>query len=242
MSAARAKKQRKQLGKNGQIALVAVSVLVLAVAGYLFLVNPKKSEAKKLDAELQSLVSRIPTQPVGGPEDAPEVAFPDLFRMAKAMPGRLDMPGLLLELNGVANDSGIVIQTVTPAEAAAEGAYSKVPVVLTVQGDFYTLSDFLFRLRNLVQERDGRLLATGRLFTVDSIALVPGAGSSLSATLQLDAYVYGTLPPGSTAAAPEPATTDTTATTTTPAPGTTTPPPATSEPAPTAAPATPGTS
>ena len=109
-----------------------------------------------------------------------------------------------------------------------------MPITLEFEGDFYSLSDFLYRLRNLVQVRDGELTSTGRLFAVDNLVFTEITGSfpRISATLTVSAYVYGTGAPVTSAAPPPPTTAppaDTGATT--PPPGPSAAPPATSTPA-----------
>ena len=90
---------------------------------------------------------------------------------------------------------------------------------LSFAGDFFATTDFLYRLRTLVDVRHGQLEAGGRIFAIEQGTLTPGTGSQLTGQVTIQTYVYGT---GTTAAsAPPPAaaptSTDTTATTTTPA-------------------------
>jgi hypothetical protein len=61
------------------------------------------------------------------------------------------------------------------------------------EGRFYDLSDFLYRLRNLVGVHDGVLNATGRLFTVGAISFDQGSRQfpQVKATLTVSAYVFG---------------------------------------------------
>ena len=89
-------------------------------------------------------------------------------------------------------------------------------------GDFYGLSDFLYRLRSLVVVHDGKLAATGRLFNTDTVIFnVPqDAFPNISAELYVNAYVYQPAPP----AAATPGTTTDPGTTTTPSTDTTPPP------------------
>jgi hypothetical protein len=77
------------------------------------------------------------------------------------------------------------------------------------EGNFYELSDFLYRLRTLVSVHRGRLQATGRLFTVRTLSFVEGEKGfpQIKATLGVDAYVYGagtTTPPATTPPATPP--------------------------------------
>jgi Pilus assembly protein, PilO len=133
------------------------------------------------------------------------------------MPNKADMPGVLLELNRIARDTGIRFQSITPGDTADAGGYLRQPIDLIFEGNFYELSDFLYRVRTLVSVHAGRLEATGRLFTVRTLTFVEGEKGfpQIKATLGMDSYVYGT---GSATA------------TTPPAPAT--PPPAATPPAP----------
>jgi hypothetical protein len=76
-------------------------------------------------------------------------------------------------------------------------------------GSFYELSDFLYRVRTLVSVHNGRLRATGRLFTVRTLSFLESEQGfpQIRATLGVDAYVYGTgaaTPPAATPPAAQP--------------------------------------
>ena len=107
----------------------------------------------------------------------------------------------------------------TAQESLADG-FSTVTINVTFTGDFYSITDYLYRLRSLVTVRNGALQTSGRLFSVGTIGLTPaGTGSSkLSANVAINAYVFGggVAPPAP--AAPVATGTDTTSTETTPAP------------------------
>ena len=82
------------------------------------------------------------------------------------------MPGVLLELNRIARETGIRFESITPQDAADAGGYLAPPIDLVFDGNFYELSDFLYRLRTLVSVHGGQLEATGRLFTVRTLSFV----------------------------------------------------------------------
>jgi type IV pilus assembly protein PilO len=238
--AAAGKKAKKPLSRNAKLALIVVGLLLVAALGYFLLVRPKHAEAEELDARLADLQAQIVAANSRANVKPPKVEAADLFRLAKAMPDRADMPGLLLELNAVASETGIVFKSITPGSSSPREGYQVVPISLAFEGDFYSLSDFLFRLRNLVQVRDGDLRTTGRLFSVESITFTEGVDRFpyIAAGLTVNAFVYGTaapaseVPPAETTTGTTTTTTETTTTTTTPDPSQ--PAPA---PAPTAAPA-----
>jgi hypothetical protein len=156
------------------------------------------------------------------------------------MPDQTDMPGILLQLNQVAEDSGISFEQITPSTTAMPvSGYLAIPITVEFQGNFYDLSDFLYRLRNLVDVRRGALDATGRLFAIDSIEFAeasPPGFPEIRAHLVIDAFVFGT---GTAPTVPGPTTPTTGATGATGPTGPTTTAPTTTTPAPTDATATP---
>jgi type IV pilus assembly protein PilO len=198
--------------------LVLPALLVVALAGYFFLVKPKQDEAGRLDGEIAELETTLEVALAAQQEpqaDESAIKVADLFRVTKAMPDEDDMPGIILELNSVAAASGIDFVSISPQAASVRTSYSALPINLTFEGNYYDLTDFLFRLRNLVSVRDGKLEADGRLFTLDSLTLEEGSAGFplIAASLTLTAYVYSTTPAAAPAA---PVATDTTATTTAP--------------------------
>src|SRR5204863_4856064 len=95
--------------------------------------------------------------------------------------------------------------------------YSVLPISVTFNGNFYNLADFLYRLRSLVTVHAGRLDATGRLFSVDTLAFNESEKKfpQIQATLVIDAFVYAAAPASVPAATPPAATTPTATTSTT---------------------------
>jgi hypothetical protein len=135
-----------------------------------------------------------------------QIKVADLFRLSRAMPSTADIPGVLLQLSNVAAETGVTFQSITPHDPVAYGAYEQISIDLSFEGRFYDLSDFLYRLRNLVSVHEGVLDATGRMFSVNSITFNQGTLSfpQVRAALTVSAYVYGdgTPPPVPTGVAP----------------------------------------
>ena len=175
--------------------IVAAVILVYAAAGYFMVVSPKKAESDRLGEEIAvvstELASALAATKVQ--VDTQPIAVADIFRLATAMPSTPDMPGILLELSRIADESGIRFESITPRPAVPAADYQVVPIDVAFDGSFYALSDFLFRLRTLVTVRRGELHATGRLFSVASVDFAESDRGfpMLGATLSLNAYVYG---------------------------------------------------
>lgn len=216
----RTTKQRLPLW--AQIALVVVGVLVVGAAAYFGLIRPKKAEAARLQTETSAAKAQLSAYYAKSAEakGQPKIRSADLFRLAKAMPGQADMSGVLLQLNQIAADTGITFQSIAPQNSVPISGYQAVPIHLTFQGNFYNLVDFLFRLRNLVDVEHGQLDATGRLFAIDTLSFDEAQGGfpQISATLTVDAFVYGTLTPATATPTTTTSTTTTSTTTTTGSP------------------------
>jgi hypothetical protein len=82
-----------------------------------------------------------------------------------------------------------------------------LPVTLAFDGNYFELSDFLYRLRSLVRVNAGRLDSRGRLFVVDSISFSESEQSfpRIQASLVVHAYVYGDAPTPGAPTTPPPA-------------------------------------
>jgi hypothetical protein len=206
------------------------------------LIGPQRSKATELDtqiADTNNAISAARALTLEAKKGA-LIRVADLFRLTKAMPDQTDMPGILLQLNQVAEDSGISFEQITPATTATPiSGYLAIPITVEFQGNFYDLSDFLYRLRNLVDVRRGALDATGRLFAIDSIEFAeasPPGFPEIRAHLVIDAFVFGT---GTAPTVPGPTTPTTGATGATGPTGPTTSAPTTTTPAATDATATP---
>jgi Tfp pilus assembly protein PilO len=186
----------KGLPKPAVIALMIVALLLVSAAGYFLLISPQRSKSAELAEEMHAVRAQIQALRIANAQvrKAEPIRVADLFRVSKAMPDTDDMPGVLLELNRIARETGIRFESITPQEGADAGGYLRRPIDLVFDGNFYELSDFLFRLRSLVRVRAGQLEATGRLFTVNSLNFVESEREfpRIKATLNVSAYVYGT--------------------------------------------------
>jgi Tfp pilus assembly protein PilO len=226
------KKKLAALDPRLQFGAIGFVLLLLAVAGYLGIVSPEGAKAMKVQKEAAAVQVQIYKRraELRAGMHPPTIQTADLFRLARAMPDRTDMPGIILTLSELARSAGISFDLIEPASggAAASTSYETDRIHLMFNGDFYGLSDFLYRLRSLVSVHDGRLDAGGRLFNVDTLTFnVPADGfPRISAEIFVNAYVYGSSAPAAPAApaTTDPASTDPTATTTT-ATTTSTPPP-----------------
>jgi type IV pilus assembly protein PilO len=217
-------KERKPLPTNALIGIIVGAVLVVGLAGWFLLVRPQGGKVEDLKSQAADVQAKIDAyqQQVAAARAAPKIEVADVYRLAKAMPDRTDMPDLVLELSQLARDTGIRFDSISPQPITPLGSYQVLPISVTFNGNFYNLADFLYRVRSLVSVHAGRLDATGRLFAVDTLTFSESQLKfpQIQATLVIDAFVYGTGAPVP-AVVPTTPTTTTTSTTTTSATTTT---------------------
>lgn len=216
------------LSTRAQVAVIASVLVLVAVIGYFALISPKHSTAASLKRQTAAVQAQIKANSSKAFSQAlPAVRAASVFRLAMAMPSQLQTPDIILQLNKLAESSGISFDQIQPGAAGAAGTtvsptpgtdpFAAEPIQVKFSGSFYNLLAFLQRTRNLVRVENGKLFTVGRLFDVSNIAFQEGAKGwpQIQATLVINAFVPQT--PQSTVAVP--GSTDTTATTTT---GTTT--------------------
>jgi Pilus assembly protein, PilO len=200
-----------KLGKRELLLFgLPILALVIGIAGYFALVAPQKARSHRAAAELQTLQAQLLAEQRTPPKQASPQAV-DLFRLVKAMPDTNDMPGILRDLDRLARESNVAIQTVTPgAQVPLPSGYGALPLTVALEGTFGDLSAFLTKLRQQVRVGKKDLYVAGRLLVPNQVQMSSKDGKTLTATLSLDAFVYGVAPP-----APATTTTSTTTTTTT---------------------------
>jgi Tfp pilus assembly protein PilO len=189
------KARLEALSPRGLIALAAGAVLVYSLAVWFLVLAPKRSEAASLGTEVAAAEIRLAqAQATANRPQRGGAPVSDVFRLAKAMPSSTDQPGLVLELDRLARSSGVTLGSITPQDPVlGVGGATLMPVAVVVEGSYREITRFLASTRKLVTVRRGKIRATGRLFTVQSVELSESNAKGfplLDGTITLNAYVY----------------------------------------------------
>jgi Tfp pilus assembly protein PilO len=188
---------RKKLPKSTAIALIVGGDLVLLLLGWFMLVSPQRATARSNATAVQATRVQIEQAraPVVKPTAAtqpkqPEIRTAYLYKLSKAMPTTTDMPNLLLELTQVVRSAGVQLLQISPTPT--DPPTGATAITLAVTGDFYSVTDLLYRLRSLVAVHNGALDVSGRLFSITTVGLTPsGTGRTLNASVVLNAFTFG---------------------------------------------------
>lgn len=181
------------------IYLVAAGILVAALAAYMVLVRPTQGKASTTEAEVENVDMQITTiqrQLAAEAEEQNFIEVADLVELAKAMPDDDGQAAAMLGLIDAAQGAGVNFTAIQPGTPIPLVGYTRYPMALSFIGNYYDLTEFLYRLRNGVTVRDGVLDATSRLFTVDTVNWHASDEEDekfplVQADLIVSAYVYG---------------------------------------------------
>lgn len=190
----------------GVIVVLSLAVVLLAI---LPLIQDAATVSGEIDAEQQNLATAqallARRQSAKAQSAANEV---ELMRIANQVPDSPQLPTVIIELQDIANASGVTLESIAPgdleaAEADASGvvpAYSVVPVTILLQGDWAEHIDFMRRIA---------LLDRGVRVTDVNTTYVPASEEEpayVEAVVTVEVYVMASVGAGTT---PEASTTPT---------------------------------
>jgi Tfp pilus assembly protein PilO len=208
---------------SGRVSLLLVSaaLIVVLLLGWFVLVSPESSKASKLSSEVDETNVQLQavTSLLEGPIGRQSLA---LLRVSQtAVPDDAKMSQILRQLSAAASIAGVELDSIAPQPVVPSNGAEALPITMSVKGRYFAIQKFLRNLRSKAGLRGDKIVASGRLYTVDSIQFsgqAPGTDQSASsgvvqASLAVNAFVYA--PTAVTATTPA-ATSDTGVTPTAP--------------------------
>jgi Tfp pilus assembly protein PilO len=187
-------------------AALAALVLVIAGATWFLSISPKHSKVSSLAQQIQSEQAKISTaQRQASQSNAAKTQNGQLQALEAALPSQLAMPQIVDQLDGLAQQAGVTLDTVTPFVPVVGVGYEAVPITVVVDGHYFGVQQFLHLVRTRVSIGKANLHVSGRLYDISSIQLEETEPApTVAATLQMEAFYFA---PSATAA---PATSTTT--------------------------------
>ena len=162
--------------------LAAVALVVIIALGWFFAISPTRNniattndqianERAKL-ATAQAQVAQAQETSKQGKENQAR-----LLELAKMVPNAEEIPSLLLQIQDLANESGISFIAITPGAPVQLNQYQILPLQVQFEGRFFDLSDFVYRAEQMVA-------GPGRLLAIKSLGLTP-TGTTAASTSSL---------------------------------------------------------
>ena len=194
---------------NGLTALIlsALAIVVVAAVGWFMVISPQRTKATQLDTQRAAVDAELATDRVLVSKPSETKTKATLAAAKRALPDQPQVSEILRQLAGFAASSRTELDTITPAAAVAGTGAQTIPISLQFRGRYFGLQQLLRLMRTSASSKGAKITATGRLYTVDNISFGGGGDDGvLTATIQLNAFVYSPVPvvpsatPGTTSA------------------------------------------
>lgn len=189
---------------SGRVAALIAVVVVLAVIllGWFVLLSPQRSKVSTLDGQIADTQSQIASTQAYVSNPATKKSIAQLARFKQILPDDQHISQVLRQLSAAAAAAGIRLNTITPTAATFVGSAQAVPIQLSVEGHYPSLSNFLHLLRAQARVVGNNVKGKGRLYSVSGIQFSAGGGgspdagaSTITATLSLNVFVNGGVVP-----------------------------------------------
>jgi Tfp pilus assembly protein PilO len=182
--------------------IAAVVAVALIVAWYFLLFSPTKSEISSLNDQISTEQTKLAQakQEVARLEQYKKTApqsRADIVRLSKALPGSEGVPSLIVELGKTAEASGVSLVSITRGETKEGTPFGIQAITLQVEGQYFDLEDFFYRLENYVDFHNQKFRAEGRLLQLVNIQMtivaavgnVSAGSPTLQAAISMNAYL-----------------------------------------------------
>jgi Tfp pilus assembly protein PilO len=208
--------------ESTKTALAVVFLVVVAGAFWMLLLSPKRDKAGELAEQKTALSAEVATEQQRADEALAAKArfsadYAQLLQLGTAVPPEASTSSLLVQLDGLSDDSDTEFQAIAlgggsgggaPA-ATSEGGESTesvnptslpplggsigaaglyaMPYSVQFEGGFFDIANFVHRLDSLVKTKQGYVDAKGRLVTIDSFTLMPAGNEENAGSDSLNA-------------------------------------------------------
>lgn len=143
-----------KLSPRDQLIAVAVAGFMLLLLGFIFLIRPQLATLGELQAqkeqELQKLNQvKLRYQQLQAIKQESGQMELKLLNIKRAMPEEPELPSLMIDLQQLAEDSGLDFTNISFSQVADKGSYGEMSITMSVEGSFFTVLDWLQRIKSL---------------------------------------------------------------------------------------------
>lgn len=188
------------MSRTLKIVLGWIGLLVVALLAWVFVLSPIRSDIADTEALIEKTEERLAvaqtrlTQAEVMKEEGQRNQA-RLVELAKMVPETEEIPSLLLQIQDLADQSGIHFDSIAPGQVVDSEYLSAriLPLEVEFTGKFFDVSDFVYRAEQMAGG-PGRLLAIKSL-TMDLASgaeePVPGVSPDLKVKMTIYAFLYG---------------------------------------------------
>jgi hypothetical protein len=220
-----------------RLVLIVVCVLVVLGAGWILVVSPERKQASKFEGEVNAASSQLASaeSQLANARQAKSryaSAYSAIVALGKAVPPGREVPSLVYQLAQASDQKHVELASIVAgsgggggsssssgaaAQPTALAGFTQMPFTFVFNGTFFDLYHLFQQLNGFTVRTASGVQVSGRLLTIQSAKLAPGAPSSghksggqqvLTGTITATAYVLpaaqgltgGAIPAGPTPA------------------------------------------
>jgi Tfp pilus assembly protein PilO len=183
------------MSRTLRLVIVGVVLVVIIVLAWFFLISPLRSDIDAVEASIETeranlSAAQAQLAQAEAIREEGEKNRGMLLELAKMVPEGEQIPSLLLQIQDLADQSGIAFIAVTPGDPIQSGDFDVIPLELEFTGTYFDLSDFVYRAEQMVAG-PGRLLAVKNLdLQLSQDAGATGSGVDVSPLLAVNITLY----------------------------------------------------
>ncbi|HEY5482368.1 MAG TPA: type 4a pilus biogenesis protein PilO [Propionibacteriaceae bacterium] len=186
-----------KLTSQQKMIIVAALVVVVAALAVIFVIMPQFTQLADLQTQKDAANARAAAasgvlETLRAAKGRAAITQAELLQIGTQMPDSPQLPSLIIELQDIANASGVKVTSMAPGQpvVAASGQYTEVAMSTQVTAEWDDLLDYLKRL-----DHSTRLLRVTNLTVNPPVASSnttgTAASTALSVTMTMKTYVIG---------------------------------------------------
>lgn len=143
-----------RLSPRDQLIAVVIAGVLILVLGFVFAIRPQLAALGELQAQKQQAESELNQyklryqQLEAIKQEAGQLEV-KLLNIKRAMPEGPELPSLMIEMQQLAEDSGLDFSNINFSPVSDKGSFGEMSINMTLEGSFYTVLDWLQRLKGL---------------------------------------------------------------------------------------------
>lgn len=143
-----------RLSQRDQILVVVGSISLAVIVVYFLILMPQFGRLGDLNKKEETLNNQLEeaklnlTRLKSIQAEAAQTEA-KLISLAQRLPDDAEIPALVVELQNVANSSGLAFNSAKIGDVVDQSGFAEIPFTVTASGTFYSLIDYLYRIENL---------------------------------------------------------------------------------------------
>jgi type IV pilus assembly protein PilO len=178
------------MSRRIKLALVGAGIVIVGLLVFFLVINPIRGDIGQLNGQIATENDKIArlTRELQMAETVRKEGRQNqarLVELAKMIPDQPEIPSLILQLQDLADKAGIKWTQISPSDAkAVEGtSYETIPLSLSFQGNFYDVTDFIYRAEQMVA-------GPGRLLAVKDVSMTPSDTAGVKLGVHMTVYAF----------------------------------------------------